>query len=358
MTRSDAAVVLAIDFGGSKIAMAAVGPGASIETRDSIEMLPELGAQDNLRRTVESARRLTGGAPVAAVGACTFGIPGDGGVALSPAIEGWEHLRLRSELEDAFHAPAVVVTDVKAAAEAEAGHGALVGCDPALYLNLGTGVAMALVVGGTVVYGAHGAAGEIGYSLLSAGASLGDGDVLEDVVSGMGLARALRVADGRGPAAGGQRSNEDARRVAALFDGAGSPNQSGGRVATGMRSTILGQFLDELCFHVVNLAVAVDPQRIAVGGGMVKSWEHIAPPLRAALDRRVPFPPELVTGAYPFDAALRGAMDLGLQLAGRTKAPLVPAREGIAGALVDGPGHAAANGRPNLVPAGEEGESA
>jgi glucokinase len=78
---------------------------------------------------------------------------------------------------------------------------------------------------------------------------------------------------------------------------------------------VLGDFLTELAFHLVNLTIAVDPQRIAVGGGMVRSWDLIAPPLRAALDAAVPYPPELVTAAFPYDAPLLGALAQGMAAA-------------------------------------------
>ena len=57
---------------------------------------------------------------------------------------------------------------MKAAAAAELRWGALAGCDPGIYLNLGTGLAAAIVAGGTVISGAHGASGEIGYNLRTA----------------------------------------------------------------------------------------------------------------------------------------------------------------------------------------------
>jgi glucokinase len=333
--------VLAIDFGGTKIAVAACRiadpahaggpagaelPGAPaadtaepegmLVTSDVVETAPELGAEANLARGVELAVRLLGGERAAAVGACTFGIPREDGVALSPAIEGWDRLPLRRRLADAFGAPVAVDTDVKAAASAEVRHGALAGADPALYLNLGTGLAVALVAGGRVIRGAHGAAGEVGSSLLRVAGVNGAGGVLEDVVSGMGLARAVATRS-HGP---GRRTGADAGRVAALFESVGQDGSDPRLEA------ILDTFLEELCFHMVNLSVALDPQRIAVGGGLVRSWERIEGSLRAALDAHVPYPPQLVTGAYPFDAALRGAVDLGLELAGvsGTVAGLVP----------------------------------
>jgi glucokinase len=70
------------------------------------------------------------------------------------------------------------------------------------------------------------------------------------------------------------------------------------------------EFLDELSFHLVNLTVAIDPDRVVVGGGMVRSWNRLRPTLAAALAAAVPFPPDLVLAAYPFDAPLIGALAL------------------------------------------------
>jgi len=94
---------------------------------------------------------------------------------------------------------------------------------------------------------------------------------------------------------------------------------------------VLDEFLTELSFHLVNLAVAVDPQRIAVGGGMVRSWEMIGPRLRAALDAAVPYPPELVIAAFPYDAPLIGALAHGVAAARGRSTGVATAQKGIPG---------------------------
>ncbi|MGH3470474.1 MAG: hypothetical protein ACRDPG_00310, partial [Nocardioidaceae bacterium] len=57
------------------------------------------------------------------------------------------------------------------------------------------------------------------------------------------------------------------------------------------------------------------PERIVVGGGMVRWWDHFAKVLRHDLDAAVPYPPELVPARYPYDAPLRGALSLGCDAA-------------------------------------------
>jgi glucokinase len=81
---------------------------------------------------------------------------------------------------------------------------------------------------------------------------------------------------------------------------------------------LIARFQRELAFQLVNLVNAVDPERIAVGGGMVGAWDMLEIPLKAALEAHVPYPPELTLGAFPHDAALRGAIGAGVELAART----------------------------------------
>jgi glucokinase len=299
--------VLGLDFGGSKIAVALCALDGRILAERVTETEPALGAVANVERAVRLARDLLEEtSSLVAVGACTFGIPLDHGVALSPAIPGWSELRLLAHLEEAFGVPVTVVTDVKAAAAAEARRGALVGANPSLYVNLGTGLAVAIVQDGKVMRGAHGASGEIGYNLRNPADlwSSRDGDdpsvVLEGVVSGMGLANSVARLNGTASAA------DFAPAAADVFERA---------VADPAYEKVLHDFLQELCYHLVNLTIAVDPERVAVGGGMVRSWGVLEGPIRSALEAHVPYPPELVPGAFPYDAALKGAIDLGLELA-------------------------------------------
>ncbi len=294
-----APVVLGIDFGGTKIA-AAVADTDGLELGTvTIQSVPDDPAPLTFRRAIDAACQLLDevapGAALIAVGACTFGIPHDDRIELAPTIDGWGELPFGRELRRAFPAAEVrTVTDVKAAAQAELERGALRDCNPGIYVNLGTGLAVAIVVDGSVLAGRHGAAGEIGYNRRSAERGQ-DAAVLEEAVSG----KALGVA---------------ARR---LLGAAAEPADLFAAVHRDERAArVLDDFVGELAFHLVNLTIAIDPARVVVGGGLVRGWDRLATPLRTAMDAAVPFPPELVLAAFPFDAPLIGA----LALAGRTAA--------------------------------------
>ena len=213
-----------------------------------------------------------------------------------------------------------MATDTKAAAQAEIRWGALAGFDPAIYLNLGTGLAAAIVTGGQVLAGSQGAAGEIGYSLrepADVGRARGLRIPLEDMVSGQALQRRASL-NGAYLARAGlhegspDKASQDGHRLtaAAVFAQA---------AADAELNDLITDFVDELAFHLVNLAIAVNPARIAVGGGMTRSWDRIGPRLEEALLAGVPYPPELVLAQFPHEAPLLGAVALAVDAA--TKAP-------------------------------------
>jgi glucokinase len=295
-------VVLGLDFGGTKIAAAVCDPTGNKLASAVVSSRAELGAAASFAHGIATAKELlhatANGSQLVAVGAATFGIPFEDRVELAPAIKGWEALAFGRELAAAFPGARVAAaTDAKAAAMAEVRWGSLAGYDPAVYLNLGTGLAAAVVTAGQVVTGRHGAAGEIGYSLrehADVGLPAGRRVMLEDMVSGLALAR---------------RAAKLGRRLTAAEVFAASATDP-------ELDDMVTAFVRELAFHLVNLAIVVDPARIAVGGGMVSSWHRIEPVLADALAQAVPYPPELVLAHFPHDAPLLGAIALAVDAAG------------------------------------------
>jgi glucokinase len=303
MPSAPSGFVLGIDFGGTKVALGTATPaGELLETarldnagRDAGAVVAHAleAAGDLLRHTTVRGRLL-------AVGAVSPGIIAEDGVRLAPNVRGWEQLRLPSRLRDALGSDRVACgNDVKAAALAEARWGALRGADPGVFLNLGTGVAAGVVAGGRVLTGAHGAAGEIGYSLRSHRDAAG-------------------VHAGRAPleeAAGGRAIGE---RAAAVL-GREATAADAFAASDGAVAALVDEALDELAVHVANLAVLLDPARIAVGGGLMHAAERVMPALRHRLELAVPYPPELVPAAFIHDGALRGAVALALDTGGSAR---------------------------------------
>lgn len=291
--------VVAIDFGGTKIAVATADRTGSILKQARLDTLASQGAQQVLERTIVTAHALIertaaeAGGQCAAVGVVTPGIVHDDGVVLSPNIPGWEQISLRETMRAGLHIPTVAAeNDVKAAAMAEVLWGALKGADPAIYLSLGTGIAAALVIGGRVVTGAHGASGEIAYNLRSvldtSGAAHGRAP-LEEAVGGRFIGERASLLLGESLSTADLFAHPDIR---ARF--------------------LVDEVLAELATHVANLAILIDPARVAVGGGLMRSGDVILRALAFRLGYAVPFPPEIVAARFLNDASLHGAIALAL----------------------------------------------
>ncbi|MFE6615829.1 ROK family protein [Amycolatopsis sp. NPDC057786] len=297
MTGED--LILGIDFGGTKVAIGLADRAGSLLVTRRLDTDAHAGAGQVVSRALAAARKLLADEGAAdrlvAIGVVSPGIVLDDRILLAPNVPGWEELRLRDLVAAEFEGvPIEVGTDAKAAALAEWRWGALADTDPAVFLSLGTGIAAAVLVGGRLLAGANGAAGEIGYNLLSpqdTDGFAGGAAPLEEAVGGRGLGGRASVLLGR-PVTAGE-----------LFGLARENAQA---------KELVGAALDELSMHVANLAIALDPQRIAVGGGLVRSADILLPALRERLAQAVPFPPELVSAKFDQDASLLGAIAIAL----------------------------------------------
>lgn len=297
--------VLALDIGGTKIS-AGIGTADGEMSRQAVEPTRASdGAHAVLARAVALARacydaELAAGGRIAAVGVSTMGYTRSTHVELAPNVPGWEGLAIRDVLTAGFPDETIVIgNDVKLAAEAEVRWGALRGVQEGVYVNLGTGIAAGIVSGGRLMNGAHGAAGEIGYTLfrgLPEPRMAAEGAVpLEEWYGGAGVARRL-ASTGLPPT------------VAALVERSGDPEAEG--------------FLDELWTGIAvaaaNLCIAADPSVLAVGGGYVRSESGLLDRVREIVGRAVPYPPDVVHARFGADASLRGAVAAALADTGTT----------------------------------------
>ncbi|MEU4114853.1 ROK family protein [Kitasatospora sp. NPDC028055] len=291
--------VIGVDFGGTKTELALADPHGTILVRKRLATLAEQGPDQALVRAAEAVRQLAlesetrFDAPVTAHAAVAPGIIQSHRILLTPNLPGWEELALSARLAEEFGVPTVpVANDVRAGALAELRLGELRDVDPGLYINLGTGLAAALAVGGRIVYGANQAAGEIAY--------VNPGD-----------APLNAVATGRAPLEellGGRQLAERAKELL-------------GEAATGgdlFRSTdpaaraLAHRTLTVLATALANMAALVDPARIVLGGGMMSAAAEILPALERLLADALPFPTELKVARFRRDASLHGAIVLAL----------------------------------------------
>ena len=206
-----------------------------------------------------------------------LGVPGlvtpDGVIVSSPNLPGVENFGVGEVVSERLGRVVPVDNDANCAARAEWRVGAARGVDEALIVTLGTGIGGGVVIGGRLVRGAHGFAGEIGHMVIEAGGRLcacGRRGCWEQYASGTALRRLASEARERGVE--WESSGDDAvdvRRAA----------EAGDRSAL----AIIDSFGDWIALGVATLCHVVDPDVVVIGGGVA----HRADVVRDAVERHV-----------------------------------------------------------------------
>ncbi|MBI0576338.1 ROK family glucokinase [Neobacillus cucumis] len=206
-----------------------------------------------------------------------MGAPGpvdyENGVILNVVNLGWkENYPLKEQLEVTTDLPAAIENDANCAALGEMWKGAGGGAKDLVCVTLGTGVGGGVIIGGNIVQGANGAAGEIGHitAVPNGGApcNCGKTGCLETVASATGIVRLatkeILKGDLKGELAEKQAANG---RINAkdVFDAARNGDQMAVKV------------LDEVTFHLglvlANIGNTLNPQKIVIGGGVSKAGD-------------------------------------------------------------------------------------
>ena len=248
-------VAIGIDVGGTKIAGGLVDlSGGGILARRTLATAAERGPEAVLDEALGLARSLieTAGERGLEVLGIGCGVPElvdlDGNVKSSYNFA-WPGVAVQARFAEL--APAVVESDVRAAARAEAAFGAARALDHAVYVTIGTGVSYCLIIDGEPYAGANGYAIHFAQSPLTARCdSCGavSRPVVEEIASGPGLAARFAA---RGGAA---ESGEEVLAAAS----AGNP----------LAIEIVGDAAERLGV-LVGLAVnMLDPEAVIVGGGL------------------------------------------------------------------------------------------
>ena len=322
-TTDHSPLLLALDFGGTKhtAALARLGQRAWLDRRR--QFVPK-GADGETDRqiVIALARELLVDHPgrLAAVGV-SFGGPVDferGLVRLSHHVPGWENFPLGDALQLEFGAPVAVDNDANAGALGEWKYGAGQGCASLLYITVSTGVGGGWVINGEVFRGAQGMAGELGHTIVDPNGPLcvcGRRGCVEVLACGPAIARRagerLAIDSSGGKVlrelAQGDLSNVTAElvsRAAACGDA--------------LAEEVLLTAATDLGLGIGNALSLINPQRVVLGGGVIKAGaKYLEAVRRAARRNTLPeISAEIVAAGLEDDAPLWGAIALGESLMG------------------------------------------
>ncbi len=158
-------IFIGVDVGGTKVLAGEVDePGRVLATslhRTPGRRVAVRAVEDALTAAVED---VAGGRRIAGVGLAAAGFVDAAGerVAFAPHLP-WVDDPVRARLASRWGVPVVLENDATCAAFAEATLGAARGASSAVVVTMGTGIGGGLLLGGEVVRGAHGMAGEFGH---------------------------------------------------------------------------------------------------------------------------------------------------------------------------------------------------
>jgi predicted NBD/HSP70 family sugar kinase len=167
--RPDAAFVLGIDLGGTKLHVA-LADLQGVIVAESIEatagdgggaVVAQIGRMTDalLQRAGVSSQRLRGGV----MGSPGIIEPASGGIVIAPNIAGLDSLDVRAALRGRLGIAIAIENDVNLAAIGEHWRGNSRKARTFAFIALGTGIGMGIFADGHLIRGARGAAGEVAY---------------------------------------------------------------------------------------------------------------------------------------------------------------------------------------------------
>jgi predicted NBD/HSP70 family sugar kinase len=220
-------------------------------------------------------------------------------VAMAPNLPGWGRHGLVEAVRGELGTNVTFENDVNLAALAEREHGLGRNVDTFVFLAVGTGVGMALVIEGRLYRGAHGAAGEIAYLPIGVGDPRDPANrrrgAFEEAASAAGIQRMARE-HGLG-AAPPERIFAAARR---------------GEVAA---QKVVRAEAQRLALAIATITPVLDPELVILGGGIGRNGDLLLDPIEHELRRLIPFRPRIAVSALGEDAVLQGAIATALETA-------------------------------------------
>ena len=244
-----------------------------------------------------------------------LGVPGavseDRYVAPCVNLNGWGG-DVAGGLSELVGCPVKAVNDANAAALGEMWQGGAKGHENVVFVTLGTGVGGGVIVGGRLVFGAHGAGGEIGHIKVNNGETrpcgCGKRGCLEQYASATGILRETK----RRLAADDDISTKlrtfEPLTVKDVFDCAKAGDE--------MALSIVDFFAENLGKALANISCVCDPEVFVIGGGISAAGQIILDKVEAVY-RRHAFPAseetEFVLASLGNDAGICGCARLMLE---------------------------------------------
>ena len=225
-------------------------------------------------------------------------------------VPGWGRAGLVDDLARRLDTTVTVENDVNLAAIAERSRGIAGDCDSFALVWFGEGLGLAIDLGGALIRGARGGAGEIGYIPVGL-----DQNRRTDLQGLLGGAAVLALATehgltGAGTAASALASATEAAATTDAGGADGTPTE-----AAGGRAAFLDTLATRIAWALAGVAAIVDPALIVLGGELARAGGPLlADRVSAALRASTPLDTTIAVTGVSGDPVLLGALDSALRV--------------------------------------------
>jgi glucokinase len=293
--------VLAGDAGGTNLKFAAVADDGTLLHRISVKT-----PRNHVAAELENAIATAAESCIAAISKGTrpkrFGLAlaalvnsSQGKILSSPNLHELNELPLAEQLSETLGMEVVIENDATAAAIGEHWVGVSAGVATSIFITLGTGLGGGLIIDGRPYRGIDGTAGEVGHIVVEPdGHACGCGShgCLEQYASATAVTRMAR-----------QSYAQEGVTSAEVFADAVAGNLDAVEIFR-----VMGRYLG---IGLAGLVDVLNPEMIAVGGGVAGAWDLFSPSFRSEIDARAFRHPaervQLVRASLGESAGLLGA---------------------------------------------------
>ncbi|MCP8969853.1 ROK family transcriptional regulator [Ectobacillus ponti] len=187
------------------------------------------------------------------------------GTSLVAPILNLRDIPIKEVLEEEFNLTIKVENDARAMTLGESWFGGHGDIDSMVAVNIGRGVGAGVVMNGKLYHGAHDIAGELGHMTIDINGSVcecGNRGCLQTFVSGAAIAARAGMPTGKDVFEAAQKGNEACMQLLA---------ETGRMIGVGLTNMI----------HMIN------PGKIVLSGGVMRSGTFLMPPLLETIQQRV-----------------------------------------------------------------------
>ena len=284
------------DIGGTNIAAGLVNEENRLIAKNSVKFPRGEGTDAVIEACVWLYRKIledsgTDEKDVMGVGVAVPGsVDPKRGIVIDAHNLGFHHTPLQSMLGNRLNKTVALINDADAATLAEHRIGALSGTRTAAMITIGTGIGGGLILNGELFRGGRDNGTEPGHMVLRNGGrhcTCGIDGCAETYCSATRL-----TVDGKVLGCNSAKETVEAAK-------------NGDKAA----SELFKSYIDDLGSYLASIVNLLDPERIAIGGGVCGAGSFLLDPLRADVERKCFFEtcPQIVVASAGNDAGIIGA---------------------------------------------------